>query len=199
MSISRKELRLVVDTYKFYYEKVSKIENYIFKMTDSRAVMIDNFVNEFKNFNQTPILQETSLKKFFDFQFNHWYKRDGKFGKGVSIQIEWIIGKQAVERYKSVNKKHMSFIVRKNLKADNDFTTTDVKKENWNELLININQTEEFNKAKFINKSIGFENCLLTTNLYNHRSSNCLVCKFSTDCKNKLKILYPKIHKIRGY
>jgi hypothetical protein len=161
--------------------------------------MIDNFVNEFKNFNQTPILQETSLKKFFDFQFNHWYKRDGKFGKGVSIQIEWIIGKQAVERYKSVNKKHMSFIVRKNLKADNDFTTTDVKKENWNELLININQTEEFNKAKFINKSIGFENCLLTTNLYNHRSSNCLVCKFSTDCKKKLKILYPKIHKIRGY
>ena len=32
MSISRKELRLVVDTFKFYYEKVSKMENFIFKM-----------------------------------------------------------------------------------------------------------------------------------------------------------------------
>lgn len=199
MSISRKELRLVVDTYKFYYEKVSKIENYIFKMTDSRAVMIENFINEFKNFNQTPLLQEVALKKFFEFQFNHWYKRDAKFGKGVSIQIEWIIGKQAVERWIKVNKKHVTFVIRKNLKTDNDLRDKNLKKENWNELLINTNNSEEFNKAKFLNEKIGLENCLLTTNLYNHKSSNCMICNFSNNCKENLKILYPKINKIRGY
>mgnify|MGYP000007453081 CR=1 FL=1 len=199
MSISRTELKLIVTTYEFYYQKVSGIESYIFKMTDSRAKMIENFVIDFKKMNKTSILQETSIKKFFDFQFNYWYKRDAKFGKGVSIQIEWIIGKKAVERWENVNKKHLSFIVRKNLKSDNDFNQKNVKKENWTDLIINTNRNEEFNKSKFLNKSIGLENCLITTNLYNHKSSICLQCNFSLECKEKLKILYPKIHKIRGY
>jgi hypothetical protein len=199
MSISRTELRLVVDTYKFYYEKVAKVQNFVFKNSDSRMVVITNFILEFKEVNQTKLLQEVALKKYFDFQFNYWYKRDAKYGRGTSIQIEWIIGRQAIDRWKKVNKKYMSFIVRKNLKTDNDFTTKEVKIENWNNLLIEINPTEEFNKSKFLNKDIGFEACLLTTNLYNHKSPSCLSCNKSLDCKSRLKIIFPKIYKIRGY
>lgn len=199
MSISRKELRLIVDTYKFYYSKVSGIENYIFKMTDNRVVMIEKFILEFKELQKTNLLQETALKKFFDFQFNHWYRRDAKHGKGISIQLEWIIGRQAIDRWKNVNKKHLSFIVRKNLKTDKDFTKKTKNKENWDNLLINTNINEERLKSKFLNEDIGFESCFITTNLYNHKSSNCLNCKFSNECKNVLKETYPAIYKIRGY
>ena len=80
-----------------------------------------------------------------------------------------------------------------------NFNQKNVKKENWTDLIINTNRNEEFNKSKFLNKSIGLENCLITTILYNHKSSICLQCNFSLECKEKLKILYPKIHKIRGY
>lgn len=199
MSTSRKDLRLVVDTYKFYYEKVSKVNNFVFKMTDTRAVMITNFIKDFKELNKTNILQEVALKRFFDFQFNHWYRRDGKFGKGISIQIEWIIGKQAVERWKNVNKKHIDFVVRKNLKADNDFKDKNIKKENWDNILINPQLYEESLKARNLNKNFGMESCMLVTNMYNHKSSNCKVCKFASECKNMLEVLYPKIYKIRGY
>lgn len=199
MSTNKNELRLVVDTFKFYYIRVSKIENFIFKINDSRVVMINNFIEDFKVMNETKILQEKSLKKFFDFQFNYWYRKDSKYGKGVGIQIEWIIGKQAVERWKKANKKHLTFIVSKNLKADNDFKIKGIQKENWRELIINVSPTEEIIKSKFINEEIGFELCSLNTNLYNHKSLNCMVCLFSEKCKETLKILYPKIYQIRGY
>lgn len=197
MSINRGDLRLVVDTYKFYYEKVNGMNNFIFKMTDSRAKMIENFIIQFKDLNKTKLLQETSLKRFFDYQFNYWYKRDAKYGKGVSIQIEWIIGKQALDRWIKLNKTHISYVVRKNLKKDVDFSTKETKKENWK--LIEPQDYDESRKKRFLNSDIGLESCTLNTNMYNHKSKNCMVCIYSSECKELLKEIYPVIYKIRDY
>lgn len=200
MSISRKELRDVVDTYKFYYSRVSGKNNYIFKMTDSRAKMIENFVIAFKELNQTKLLQETALKKYMEYQFTFWYKKDAKYGKGTSIQIEWIIGDKALERWINLNKKHISYVIRKTLKTDVDLKPKPVKKDSkWNSALLELSRIEEIDKAKFLNEEGGLEYCILTTNMYNHKSPNCMLCNFSTDCKKRLKVIYPKIFEVRGY
>lgn len=200
MQTSKAEFRKVVDYFREYYQAVTKNKDYKVTMTDNKAKVVENFILLFKQNYNTNLLQDDILKKYFDYQFNFWYKKDAKYGKGTSIQLEWILGKQALQRWNDVDKKHLSFIVRKNLKKHNDFSKVKLKKKKSEfKVYIEVNEFEEIKKSKFINKDIGLEYCLQNTNMYNHKSQNCVSCKFKQECKQNLKIIYPIIYKIRGY
>ena len=200
MQTSRTEFRKIVDYFREYYQTVTKNKDYKVTMTDNKAKLVENFIISFKNHYNTNLLQDDILKKYFDYQFNYWYKKDAKYGKGTSIQLEWILGKQAIKRWIDVDKKHLSFIVRKNLKKHNDFSKIKLKKKSENlKVYTELNEFEENKKSKFLNKDIGLEYCLQNTNMYNHKSLNCVSCNFRNDCKQNLKVIYPIIFKIRGY
>lgn len=200
MSTSKKEFRTVIDLFRNYYIVITKNENFRVSMSDSRAKVVEGFIVDFKKLYSTNILQDKILKSYFDFQFNYWYRKDAKYGKGTSIQIEWIIGNKAVERWKNDSKRYLSFKVRKNLKKDNDFTKirkkVDVKRLS---VFIEVQEREERLKAKNLNMENCLEICTLNTTLYNHKSSNCMSCKFKKECKKNLKSMYPAIYKLRGY
>ena len=46
---SRKDFRLVVDTYNFFYKTINKKENSVLKMFPNRIKAIENFIEKFKN------------------------------------------------------------------------------------------------------------------------------------------------------
>jgi len=196
---NKKELRMIVDTFTFFYKKISGKQNFIFKNSDAISVMIHKFVIEFKELNKTNLLQKKAVDSYFSFQFNQLYTHSVNFDKNKSIQLNWIIGKTALEHWKKANKKHLNFIVRKNLKTFHDLRDTEKKTEDWSDLITKTNQIEEANKERFLNEENGFIYCQMMTNLYNHKSKNCLICDFSVECKQMLKVLYPKIYISRGY
>lgn len=195
---SKKELRLVIDTFKFYYSKVSNISNYVFKNSDSRIKVINDFIIEFKNITKSTFLQEIILNSYFDYQFNYWYKRNTKYGKGIGIQIEWIIGKKALNRWIKEDKKYLNYKIRKNLKTDvnlNKKTKVSKNLKNFTKIV----DHEEIQKQKYLNTEFGLEMCILFTTLYNHKSNNCLKCANSDKCKMYLKKHLFNVYKLRGY
>ena len=198
-----KDLRLVVDLYKFFVIQITKNKSYKFKMTDSRNSMIINFIDIFKKMTDSNFLAEDNLRKFMEYQFNYWYKHDSKYGKGSSIQIEWIIGSKAIERWNSRTDKQKSktdFIIRKNLKKDVKFDEIDKgTSDEYKTIFSSIRKVEEDEKSRFHNTSKGFGYCLISTSLYDHKSSLCATCNKSMECKEMLKNNLPKVYKLRGY
>lgn len=195
--MSRSETRLIVDLFKKYYSAIFKLPNYRFNMTDNKHTSVKNFIAEFKKLTKTNQLQKDYLQKYFEFQFNHWYNYDSKSDMS-RIQIEWIIGKKALERWKKSDPIISAYIVRKNLKTDIEIKVVQ-KKENWKSILVEVNMVEESDKMRFYNTNKGLDVCLISTTLYNHKSSLCAGCKHKVICKDYLKKLYPKIYKMRGY
>lgn len=195
--MKKSELRLIVKLFKYYYSEVFKAKGYRFRITDSKEKTIENFVTAIKELTKSTTLSKDYLEKYFEFQFNHWYKYSSQ-SEVKSVQIEWIVGKKAVERWRKVDKQKVAFVVRKNLKTDVDFSSR-LEKENWDNILLNINPVEELDKERFHGTVKGFYNCLINTTLYNHKSKFCQTCPKAKDCKNELKAQYPKIYKKRGY
>ena len=198
-----KDLRLVVDLYKYHIVQITKNKSYKFKMTPNRNQMILNFIQIFKKITDANFIAEDNLRKFMEYQFNYWYKHDAKYGKGTSIQIEWIIGSKAIERWNSrtdKQKKKTDFIIRKNLKKDIKFNEVDkTASDDYKRILLDVRDSEEIEKKRFHNTSKGFAYCLISTSLYNHKSKYCSLCDKSSECKLFLKENFIKVYKIRGY
>lgn len=191
------DIKQVVDLFTYYYKSVNKMDHFIFKMTPPKKKTVIGFIQEMKRITDSE-LQPDYLKQYFDFQFNRWYKRDNPYGKGVSIQIEWIIGKKALGIWLESDKRLGAFIVRKNLKTDVKFERK-FEKEDYNDILVEGNIVEESSKKRFFNSNQGYSYCQLTTTLFNHKSKHCSNCKSSAKCKAELQKEYPKIYKMRGY
>lgn len=199
-----KDLRTVVDSFKFFYISVTKKENYIFKMTENKKKVVLNFIGTFLSHYNTELVQKDILNEYMTFQFNYWYKQDAKYGQGVSIQLEWIIGSKAWERWlnleTNLNQKIKSKIqIKKGLKRDIDFKIIQNRNVGMLDYLIEVNEIEEHEKGMFFNTSKGFQNCTNNTSLYNHKSKFCISCKFKQKCKENLKEIYKHIYKKRGY
>lgn len=196
---SRKDFRLVVDTYNFFYKTINKKENNVLKMFPSRIKAIENFIEKFKNEFSVNFLQKDILDRYFEWSFNYWLdKENSKYGN-KGIQIEWIISNASITRWKQANKKYVTYILGKTIRKKFNYEKRKGYKENWDNIFLKINPLEEIEKEKFHNTQKGYMNCSIFTTLYNHKSSNCLKCKYSINCKDNLKNEYPKLFKKRGY
>jgi len=197
-----KDLRLLVDVFKYYYIAITKNEGYRFNMTDSRKKMMLDFIQDFKTHTNSTIIQEDYLRKFVEYQFNYWYAQDTKYGKGTGIQPEWILGTKAWKRWLSRTEKQKAktdFIIRKGLKKDVKLKKVKKYNKGAGKHFLNLNDAEEIEKELFYNTAKGFVNCMVNTTLYNHKSTKCAMCKYSTKCKKELRLTYPSVNKLRGY
>lgn len=186
--ISRKDLRLIVDTFlECYVETMGKDTS--FRMTDSKKILIENFATKFGK------LQKTNLKSYMLYQFRI-YKDRGKV-----IQLNWILGNKSLERWNDRSKKQKKYITLINNKDLRNYKKKKLKIENeiQDSYFIELNEIEEKEKELFFNTDKCFVNCSLNTTLYNHKSKFCMNCKFKDKCKKELKNKYPKIYKMRGY
>lgn len=206
--MSKQDVRMIVDLYKYHIIQISGNKAYRFTNNDSRYKLIINFAEKFKKIYNSTFISEDLMRQFIEYQFNYWYRVDSKYGKGTGIQIEWIIGNKALKRWTDRTEKQIKktdFIIRKNLKADvvfHDVEYDKTRKENsrlLKEIAVGISDVEERDKKLFLNTSKGFANCQMSTTLYNHKSVQCANCKYSESCKELLSVNFRKIYKLRGY
>jgi len=193
------ELRMVIDSFKHFYMKTNKLERFFVKMSDKREEFIYGFIEKFKEQTCSPEIQIHALNKFVEYQFNHYIAVNAWSG-AMTIRVEWIFGSTSLKRWSEVDKRKASYHVRQKFKMMVDLTV-DVRppKDIFNRLYIEINQVEENDKLRFLNTDLGIESCILTTTLYNHKSSHCLNCAFAKHCKDILKEMYPRIYELRKY
>lgn len=197
-----KEVKLVVEKFKYHYKAITGDESFRLNMTETRLTMTLNFIKEIKNFTNSPLLGEDYVKSFMEFQFNYWFEHEGKYGRGTSVQLEWIIGKKALKRWFDRSEKFKratNKIVRKNLKKKVKFKLDGVRNEGWSKTMTELRPIEEFEKEMFFNTAKGFVNCTLNTTLYHHKSKFCMSCKYKDKCRVELKEQFPIVFKLRGY
>lgn len=197
-----KEVKLVVEKFKYHYKAITNDESFRLNMTENRLTMTLNFIKEMKNFTNSPLLGEDYVKSFMEFQFNYWFEHEGKYGRGTSVQLEWIIGKKALKRWFERSEKFKratNKIVRKNLKKKVKFKLDGVRNEGWSKTMLELREVDEFEKGMFFNTAKGFVNCTLNTTLYHHKSKFCMECKYKNKCKEQLKEQFPIVSKLRGY
>jgi len=145
------------------------------------------------------------LVNWFESGWNFWYDHKSlKYGTG-SIQLSWIVGKKAIERYEKIKDKDDKFF-RFNRKIRQDVGVSVLKqfkvaknKREVDSLLLNLNEEEEQNKKKYHNKEEGQMWCAVTTTLYNHKSNLCRLCIGKNNCKSMLMTNMPNLYRKRGY
>jgi len=136
-----KDLKLVVDLFKFYIIQITKDESYRTKLTDNKEKVILNFIEEIKKETNATFLSEEYCRTFVEYQFNVKYKASGQFGRsyknGVgakAIQIEWIFGKAALKRWRDRTEKQKAktgYIIRKGLKKEVEIKEFNLEHKNF--------------------------------------------------------------------
>lgn len=182
--------------YKLFNEFCSKLYKrpYTLSPTFAQKTQLNKFINDFKL--ETGALDFDLLFRYIAFQFNYWSTLDYTSRSG--IEVNWIFGKKAIDRWK---KKPLGYY----FYVDRDFIQKYKIKEKELKLLferieknpVGLKDWEENIKKKHFNTELGFSYCIDNTSLYNTESSLCLSCNNSESCKKTLKFLYPNIYKKR--
>ncbi|HPI18729.1 MAG TPA: hypothetical protein PKY56_00025 [Candidatus Kapabacteria bacterium] len=197
-----------IEIYQDLYRQVTLNSDYVVNLGKNDISTLDKFVDRLFTIYQEQSIGIEFLINIIESCFSYWFGVETKFGKGV-IMFNWIFGKKSLERYESIkhlDSKMNKFRVRSIRKIGKiQINSLDKFKgcEGYSKILSNvvatINLVEEEQKARFLNKKVGFAWCLQNTTLYHHLSRNCIICSYQQDCKKALKLNYSKVHKIRGY
>jgi len=189
-----KIIDLIEESYLMCYIALTENRDCEFELSEKDLKLVFNFINLLNdNKNSLYSIGKDYITKYFIFQFDYWKGLDTRFGQ--KIPLSWFIGKKAYLRW--VNRKEHDLWHAKN--TAKKYNLGKIKNKKKNRDLLKIQKYEELEKSRFFNKTIGFVNCIETTTLYNHRSLNCMVCKYNKDCKKLLKENYPNIYINRGY
>lgn len=192
--------KLSISIYQDFYREVNLNQEYVVNLTDNDHKCLDKFVEFYcKKINQYAI-GPVFLVDYVEFAFDFWRGVKTKFGEGT-VYLNWVFGKKGIERYEKWKKVVHTRKLRK------DISRRVLAKYRWKEdtkkefvrSILEINKVEESEKERFKNKDEGFIWCIQTTTLYNHKSKNCLSCRYSIDCKEVLKTNYLKLYNKRGY
>jgi len=153
--------------------------------------------NVFMDYYQDKI-GEDFIRKFIQYGFQSWFNDGSKKDYSRSIKFNWVIGVTSIKRWEACSVRTNIFITRMSLKTDYKINNLPTESK-FPELLLKLRPNEEKFKEAYLNSQKGMAWCIANTTLYFHKSSNCAVCKFKSECRNILKKEYPKINKIRGY
>lgn len=208
--IRQEAFNFTVLIFQEYYRQVTLNQDYVFELDKlgRREKCIDKFIDHIdKKYNLHSIGMDF-LINFIESGFNLYF--DAKHLKyGVkSIQIEWIIGSKAIERYEKIRHIDNKYFrklrkIRKDIRLKIDdkfrkFSITNVKA--IKSLLTDGNiDFYEAEKQRYYDTNEGLLWCMTNTTLFNHKSRLCAVCTNRNKCKQILKENYPKLYTIRGY
>lgn len=193
-----------------YYRQVTLNQDYVFDLDAAgrRKKVINKFLDFLDKKYGLSSIGLDYLVNFIESGFNLYF--DAKHLKyGVkSIQIEWIIGAKAIERYERIKdidnkyfRRHRKIRQDIRLRVLDKFKNSTVStRKAMKELLTDGNvEFYELEKQRFYNTSEGLAWCMMNTTLYNHKSSICEACTNRNKCKEVLRENYPNLYQLRGY
>lgn len=142
--------------------------------------------------------------RYFEFQFSRY---SGTYSRGYGknkIMFPWLVGKKALDSWENrdINK---NWIIKYKLNKEvvlrlrtifAEKKKQDVKFRN-KELFLGLIEHEESSKQKFHNMNQGIVYCDLYTTLYHPQSKWCKTCDNDKECIERIKKIYPELHKIR--
>lgn len=183
--------------YTYFYSKIYNNSNYKFEPSSKSLESISKFLNLLDAKYKLECIGIHFLSMYFLFQFDYWSKLDIKAFNN-KIQLNFIIGKKAFERYINRDSNFDYQIYESHLL--NVISLNEIKNFFIEDTYLNkLNKFEEIEKNRFYNTDKGFLNCIQHTTLYYHISSHCIACKFKINCKDLLKNNYYNIYIVRDY
>lgn len=183
----------IVNYYEFFYIKKYGNKSYKFSPTTKANESVQKFLEILNNRYNLESVGPKFLSMYYSF---HYKRLDGMVIKRFSskdvsgrFQIYDFIGAKSFN-YWLKRDKNFDYLLDQSVPVKQPFQFTGE---------IKIIKSEEIEKKRFFNSDRGVLNCIEKTTLYNHKSSNCTLCSFKTNCKEILRLNYKKIFKDRGY
>lgn len=140
------------------------------------------------------------MNRWAQYQFQSWFNDGATRDYNHAIRYNWIFnGGSAVKRWNALSEDKRQWVVRTSLKKDYRVKRSNVPRSAPTALFTTLRSCEEEAKKRFYGTARGLLWCVANTTLYNHRSSQCVVCKFKSDCLETLKAEYPRVAAARGY
>lgn len=138
-------------------------------------------------------LGENFLWQYLVFQFRYW--RDIEEVRSKKIDLSYVIGKKALQRYLERDQEFDWQIGRDGIAYDrNDFKERIGYKE---EKIETDFDSDDIYREQYFNQELGLSNCIVSTTLYNGNSEFCKKCNYVDDCKTVQRRKYPSIYKNR--
>lgn len=185
--------RFAVDTFIDLLQQVSGRRRIDYRCSVSDLRSWDIFIDEYG-----VSVGEDFIRKFVLYGIQSWFNKGSDIDYSKMIRFNWVIGRDAIERWRKLGQETNMEIVRNCLKKDYDIKPTRMHSD-IPAVVVTLRKSEERFKAEFHNENRGMMWCVANTTLYFHRSPLCATCKFKVECKKLLKQEYPLIYKRRGY
>lgn len=157
------------------------------------------FLQELQKHYHLDQLGEDFLWNYFIFQFNFW--KTAKLKRNVEIDISFVIGKKALNRYLNRDQQYDWQILNDKRNYDQKEFQDIIglkKKENQSLNFEEEIDIDDLYRRKYFNTQEGFDHCMENTLLYSQKSSFCNRCEKSQICKEVQKIVYPVVYKNRN-
>jgi len=185
---------LCSEIYQEFIREITLNPDFVVYLKDADNKTIEKFKNHFQSKINKSSLGAAFVVYYCEYQFNYWRDMKTKFGKNV-IYFSWIFGKKAIVRYDEYHSKIFSRNIRQDIGQKILAKFTQAKRSV--DFFLKINNVEEGEKHRFLNKEEGLMWCVQNTSLYNNLSKNCLMCLSAINCKEILKNNFPKLYKKR--
>lgn len=194
------------DIYRFYdyfYNKMYDCSELKLSRSPTNNKSVETFFELLKKEFEGTVGQEF-LYLYFLFQFNYWDKLELKGNNNYSgrIQLSFIIGKKAFERYKKRNSEYdwqldSVAIIKKYGLIKSDLIEQ-LSTKHKIAVKKGIDTEAPFKLANF-NTVEGYNTCMDYSTLFNHKSNICVLCVYKQKCKEQLKKTYLTLYMDRGY
>ena len=169
-------VKKVIGIYQLVYGKYINNLRYKFNNSKRNQKYIENFIKLVNEKVGSESIDETFFWNFTLFQFEFFNGSNGK--SDVDIQVNWIYGKKAFERWLKRDMIHWEYFV-DNFKKEFNIKTP-IK------LTINIEEGAEYRRnierKRFYNTEEGFYYCQMMI-LFDEDNDICKECKFLKDCR----------------
>lgn len=188
--------------YSYFYKKRYSLSKYDFKSTKTTRSVCNSFLDLVDKEYSLHSVGHTFLWQYFVFQFDYWNKAqlDNKFSD--KVVIGWIIGKKAFERWVQRDKEFDWQISAGDFLTKYGFDINELVKIydlNIDRKPVNTNTYDSSKsiRKQFLNTERGFAICVQQTTLFDPKDLSCIKCNSRVECKELLRVNYPRIFNSR--
>lgn len=181
---------IIINLYESFIKGLTNNKDFKIDIKEKDDKAINSFISKLSKEYRIESVGENLLKSYFAFQLDYWHDKDTMFGK--NIQLNWIIGEKAWQRWLEKREGVMYFAN----KASSKYNLTLSKKKNEYSMSnsMNLIPYEELTRS-----GRNLKDCYEGgTTLYHPNSEYCGECKFKKDCAKILKKKYKNIFLARG-
>lgn len=181
--------------YQIFYRKLGNVPGFRFTPSSKEMLLMLNFISLINQRYGILGIGKDYMYNYFVFQLDYWAGLDTRFGQ--KIPLSWIIGKKAFDRWHDriehdlwhAHQTAGKYKIHKGLIRE--------KSRQYDPL--EIIESEEIERQRFLNHPEGLINCNDNTSLFNHKSNSCSSCIWKSECMRILKKELPKVYILRGY